>query len=85
MIETDSLRVAPIKHPQKFFIDGEWVAPSSDAAIDVISPSTEELYMRVADAQEADVNRAVAAARAAFDRGPWPRLSHADRDRKSVV
>jgi acyl-CoA reductase-like NAD-dependent aldehyde dehydrogenase len=79
MIATNSQQRTPIEHPRRFFIDGEWVAPSSDATIDVISPSTEELYLRVADAQEADVNRAVAAARAAFDRGPWPRLSHADR------
>ncbi len=70
---------APLKHTDKFFINGEWVAPSSSSTIDVISPATEELYMRVAAAQEDDVNNAVAAAREAFDRGPWPRMSHAER------
>jgi acyl-CoA reductase-like NAD-dependent aldehyde dehydrogenase len=70
---------APLKHPGMLFIDGEWTVPSTDRRIDVIAPATEEVYVRVAAAQEADVNSAVAAARAAFDRGPWPRLSHTER------
>jgi acyl-CoA reductase-like NAD-dependent aldehyde dehydrogenase len=70
---------APIKHPDRFFIDGSWAAPSSTAKIDVIDSATEELFVRVAEAQKADVDRAVAAARKAFDRGPWPRMGHAER------
>jgi aldehyde dehydrogenase (NAD+) len=69
----------PIKHPDRLFIDGSWVAPSSAAKIDVINSSTEELFARIAEAQAADVERAVAAARQAFDRGPWPRMRHAER------
>src|SRR3546814_18129525 len=42
-------------------------------------PSTEEVYFTVAEAREADVDRAVAAAREAFDHGPWPRMSVAER------
>lgn len=68
-----------IKYPNRFFIGGEWVVPSSDASIEVITPSTEEPFVRVAEAQEADINRAVAAARQAFDEGPWPQMSHAER------
>ena len=68
-----------VAHPRQFYIGGSWVAPSSDAVITVISPSTEAPYLDVAEAQAADVDRAVAAARAAFDHGPWPRLSHAER------
>ena len=68
-----------IRHPGKFFIGGQWVAPSSDDTIDVITPSTEECFVTVAAAQDADINRAVAAARQAFDEGPWPRMSHAER------
>jgi aldehyde dehydrogenase (NAD+) len=71
-----------IKHPDLLFIDGSWVKPSTDAKIDVISPNTEELVTRVAEAREADIDRAVAAARRAFDHGPWPRLSHAERAEK---
>jgi aldehyde dehydrogenase (NAD+) len=70
---------AILQRPERFFIGGEWVSPSTDATFDVISPATEELFVRVAEAQEADVNRAVSAARIAFDHGPWPRLSHSER------
>ena len=63
----------------KLFIGGDWVAPSTDATIDVISPHTEEVIACVAEAREADVDRAVAAARAAFDDGPWPRLRAVER------
>lgn len=70
---------APIKHPDLFYIDGKWAKPSSAAKINVMNSGTEELFASVAEAQEADINRAVAAARQAFDRGPWPRMSHAER------
>ena len=70
---------APIERPDHFFIDGDWAKPSGSSKIDVINSGTEELYVSVAEAQEADINRAVAAARNAFDNGPWPRLTHAER------
>jgi aldehyde dehydrogenase (NAD+) len=77
----DTLLPSPIsiKHPDRFFIGGEWVAPSSASRFDVISPSTEELVLSVAEAQAADADRAVAAAREAFDKGPWPRMSPKER------
>ena len=65
-----------IRHPDRFFIGGEWVEPSSTARIDVRDSATEEVFLSVAEAQVEDVDRAVAAARKAFDHGPWPRLSH---------
>ena len=61
-----------LRHADRFFIGGEWVVPSSDATIDVIDSGTEEHFFSVAEAQEADMSRAVASARAAFDDGPWP-------------
>jgi acyl-CoA reductase-like NAD-dependent aldehyde dehydrogenase len=70
---------APVSHPDRLFIGGEWVAPSSDATIDVIDSGTEEVYYTVAEAGPDDMSRAVAAARRAFDEGPWPQLSHAER------
>jgi aldehyde dehydrogenase (NAD+) len=69
----------PIRHADRFFIGGEWVTPSSQATIKVIDSGTEEVFFTVAEAQAADISRAVAAARDAFDNGPWPRLSHAER------
>ena len=61
------------------FIGGNWAKPSSDATFDVISPSTEEVVGRVPDPTAEDVDRAVEAARAAFDHGPWPHTSPAER------
>jgi aldehyde dehydrogenase (NAD+) len=46
-------------------IGGRWVRSSSAAHLDVVDPATEEVYARVPDGDEADVDRAVAAARAA--------------------
>jgi len=69
----------PLRHSDKFFIGGNWVAPSSGATIEVIDSSTEEIYFRVPEAQAADIDRAVTAARTAFDDGPWPRMSHVER------
>jgi betaine-aldehyde dehydrogenase len=68
-----------LKHADRFFIGGKWTAPSTAAQFDVVAPATEEIFMRVAEAAEKDVNSAVAAARAAFDHGPWPTLSHRER------
>lgn len=68
-----------LRHPDCFYIGGEWVAPSSQATIEVIQPSTERVLMRVAEAADPDVHRAVSAARAAFDSGPWPFLTHHQR------
>jgi aldehyde dehydrogenase (NAD+) len=70
---------SPVRSPDRFFIGGEWVKPSSDAMIDVLDSNTEELYFRVSEARPADMDRAVTAAREAFDNGPWPRLTHAQR------
>ena len=68
-----------IGHPHAFFVGGRWIEPSSGDELPVISPSTEDVVMTFAEAKEADVDRAVAAAREAFDTGPWPRLSAAER------
>ncbi|WP_231637165.1 aldehyde dehydrogenase [Microbacterium sp. No. 7] len=61
------------------YIGGRWVEPLSTARIDVISPYTEQVIGTVPDASREDVDRAVAAAREAFDRGPWPRLTLDER------
>lgn len=50
----------------KFFINGEWVEPVVPVALDVIDPSTEEPFTQIAVGSKADVDKAVAAAKAAF-------------------
>ncbi|MFF7810779.1 aldehyde dehydrogenase [Streptomyces sp. NPDC007945] len=63
----------------KLFIGGELTDPLGDASIEVVSPHTEEAIGRVPHASRADVDRAVAVARRAFDEGAWPRTSLAER------
>jgi aldehyde dehydrogenase (NAD+) len=68
-----------MKSYDRLFIGGEWVEPSSSSTFDVVSPSNEELVGRVPEAQNADIDRAVSAAREAFDHGPWPHMTPAER------
>ncbi|MFF7195696.1 aldehyde dehydrogenase [Streptomyces sp. NPDC008079] len=64
----------------KLFIGGAFVDPAGDGGtIEVVSPHTERVFGRVPHASRADVDRAVAAARTAFDEGPWPRSTLAER------
>ncbi|REF68726.1 aldehyde dehydrogenase [Paracoccus versutus] len=63
----------------RLFIGGEWVAPSSGTFVEVISPMTEEPVASVVSGDRADADRAVAAARMAFDHGPWPRMALPER------
>ena len=64
---------------EKLFIGGEWVDPAGSDVIEVISPHTEEVVGRVPEGTTADIDRAVQAARTAFDEGEWPRMSPEDR------
>lgn len=68
-----------LKSYDKLFIGGSWVEPSSDAVIEVISPINGEVIATVPEAAEADMDAAVAAARKAFDEGPWPRMTPTER------
>ncbi|MCB5426632.1 aldehyde dehydrogenase [Altererythrobacter sp. CC-YST694] len=68
-----------VRHPDKLFIGGEWVAAASGRMIEIVNPNSEEVVARVAEAGNEDMDRAVAAARAAFDNGPWPTTSPAER------
>jgi len=63
----------------KLFIGGRWVDPAGSDVIEVISPHTEEVVGRVPEGTTEDIDRAVAAARRAFDEGEWPRLSPEER------
>ena len=68
-----------MKSYDRLFIGGEWVEPSSTNVIEVVSPMTEEVVATVPEAMEADVDRAVEAAKRAFDEGPWSRMTPAER------
>ena len=66
---------------QSLYINGEFVPAQATGTIDVIDPATEDVIGRVPDAGAPDVDRAVAAARAAFDDGPWKTMTAQDRGR----
>lgn len=68
-----------MEHRTDSYIGGKWIAASGGGAIDVVSPHSEEVVATVAAAGRGDVDRAVTAARRAFDEGPWPRLAPAER------
>jgi aldehyde dehydrogenase (NAD+) len=66
----------------ELFIGGRWRAPATGQRISVISPHTEEPIGETPEATREDVDLAVAAARKAFDDGPWPRLAVSERMEK---
>jgi aldehyde dehydrogenase (NAD+) len=68
-----------LMYRRELFIGGAWEAPAGGDHVGVISPSTEEVVGEVPAATTADMDRAVTAARAAFDDGPWPRMTPAER------
>ncbi|CAN6442210.1 unnamed protein product [Victoria cruziana] len=76
-------RPAKFKIPEikftKLFIDGEFVDAVSGKTFDVIDPRTGDRIARIAEGDKADIDLAVKAARKAFDRGPWPRMSGSQR------
>lgn len=78
MADTRS-RLSTLRNPGRLFIGGQWLAPSSASTIEVVDSGNEEVFLTVAEAQAADVEQAVAAARQAFDSGPWPRMTPHER------
>ncbi len=67
--------------PTKLLINGEWTAAASGKTFPTVNPATEEVIANVAEGDKADVDRAVAAARKAFDEGPWSKMPAAERGR----
>src|SRR6266700_1969898 len=65
--------------PRRLLIDGRWVDAASGKTFPSINPSTGKVIAELAEGGAEDANRAVAAARRAFDEGPWPRMRPAER------
>jgi acyl-CoA reductase-like NAD-dependent aldehyde dehydrogenase len=74
-----SQQLANFTHGERVYVGGEWLLPEEGKRIEIISPSTEKLLGAVGDAGSAEVDKAVAAARHAFDNGPWPQMSGKER------
>jgi acyl-CoA reductase-like NAD-dependent aldehyde dehydrogenase len=63
----------------RLLIGGNWVEPATDERIEVVSPTSEEVIAAVPAASKVDMDRAVAAARDAFEHGPWPQTTLDER------
>ena len=72
---------AMLGKPHRLLIDGEWAAPTADKGIDVINPADGSRLCAIAAAGPADVDRAVAAARRAFDDARWTAMQPGRRER----
>jgi len=70
-----------LSKPRKMLINGKWVDAASGKTFPTYDPSTGEVLAKVAEGDREDINRAVKAARAAFDSGPWPKLTASERGR----
>ena len=68
-----------VARTQKMLINGKWVEAASGKTFPTYNPATGEVLSRVAEGDREDINRAVDAARAAFDSGPWSKLPAAQR------
>ena len=75
----ESRDVVNLKSSYGLFIDGEFVDPVDGSAFKTLNPANEEVLAEVSEAGDADVDRAVAAAREAFDKGPFPGWSPEER------
>jgi aldehyde dehydrogenase (NAD+) len=64
---------------KELYVGGHWAAPATDRRIHIVSPHSTQPVGSTPEATEQDVDRAVEAARRAFDSGPWPRAEPAER------
>src|SRR6201987_4198143 len=70
-----------IAAPRQLFINGQWADAASGRTFETPNPATGETLARIAEGDAEDINRAVSAARRAFETGPWSRMSPSERGR----
>src|SRR5438477_4277364 len=70
-----------IYQPRKMLINGQWVDAASGKTFPTYNPATGEVLTRVAEGDRDDIERAVRAARAAFETGPWSKMTASGRGR----
>src|SRR5690625_3364008 len=70
-----------LEEEKRLYINGEYVPAGSGKTFTVYNPATEEVLARVSEAQAEDIDKAVQAARKAFDEGEWTQMEAAERSR----
>ncbi len=83
-VSNQKIQMAPevsqfIAQPRKMFIDNEWVEAASGKTFPVYDPATGQAIAQVAEGDKEDIDRAVRAARRAFDDGPWRKMTASER------
>jgi len=78
-LESLQSQASSLSYRSQAFIDGRYVPAASGKTFDNINPATGKVIARVAECDREDVDRAVKAARAAFEKGSWANLSPSDR------
>ena len=81
VIQLENSVNAFVAEQRKHLIGGRWVEAASGKTFPVYNPATEEVIAHVAEGDAEDIDRAVKAARRAFESGPWPTLTPAERGR----
>jgi phenylacetaldehyde dehydrogenase len=76
-----SAAAAFLARPHRLLIDGKWVEAKSGKTFPIEDPATEEIIAHAPAGEKADVDAAVAAARRAFETGPWSRILPGERSR----
>src|SRR5690348_5723371 len=79
--ELDPRTAAFTATPRQMYIDGQWVEALSGRRFDTVDPATERVITTVPRSGPEDVDRAVTTARRAFESGPWPSMTPAERQR----
>ncbi|HUJ96097.1 MAG TPA: aldehyde dehydrogenase family protein [Terriglobales bacterium] len=80
-VQFDDRVTSFISKPRKMLINGEWVEAASGKTFATYNPATGGVLAHVAEGDREDIDRAVKAARAAFDSGPWPKMTSSERGR----
>jgi aldehyde dehydrogenase (NAD+) len=76
-----SVETNPTLTAGRLFVGGRWTDARSGRTFETINPATNQVLTTVSEAGEEDVDAAVSAARKAFEQGPWPKMSGAERGR----
>src|SRR5438270_8238577 len=80
-VQIDDKVTSFVSKNRKMLINGKWVEAASGKTFPTYNPATGEVLARVTEGDREDIDRAVTAARAAFDSGRWPKLTASERGR----
>ena len=80
-VQLDDKVTRYVAETRKMLINGKWVAAASGKTFKTFNPATGDVLANIAEGDREDINRAVGAARAAFDSGPWTKMSPSERGR----